>query len=117
QARLTMYTITSARVAMRIGAALTVTLNIPYRQVSNASLDLRSSGTGTIALQTMGETRLSYLVCWPHVRPWRMKKTEPALRCIPDAQTVADIISEAAQSRVNQPVVQRRQPGLTVAAE
>ncbi|MFK7876972.1 MAG: photosynthetic complex putative assembly protein PuhB, partial [Paracoccaceae bacterium] len=47
QARLTMYTITSARVAMRIGAALTVTLNIPYRQVSNASLDLRSSGTGT----------------------------------------------------------------------
>lgn len=117
QARLTMYTITSARVAMRIGAALTVTLNIPYRQVSNASLDLRSSGTGTIALETMGETRLSYLVCWPHVRPWRMKKTEPALRCIPDAQTVADIISEAAQSRVNQPVVQRRQPGLTVAAE
>ena len=26
---------------MRIGAALTVTLNIPYRQVANASLDLR----------------------------------------------------------------------------
>ena len=43
-----------------------------------ASLDLRRSGTGTIALKTPDDTRLSYLVCWPHVRPWRMRHTEPA---------------------------------------
>lgn len=118
QARLTLYTVTTARVAMRIGAALTVTLNIPYRQVANASLDLRRDGTGTIALETMGATRLSYLVCWPHVRPWRMKRTEPALRCIPDARQVADLIADAAEARISEPVIARRQePQLVVAAE
>ncbi len=117
QARLSLYTVTSSRVAMRIGAALTVTLNIPYRQVANASLDLRKSGTGTIALETMGETRLSYLVCWPHVRPWYMRKTHPALRCIPDAQKVASLISEAAEARISEPVVERLRPQSAVAAE
>lgn len=119
QASLTLYTVTTSRVAMRIGAALTVTLNIPYKQVANASLDLRKSGTGTIAMETMGQTRLSYLMCWPHVRPWRMAQTQPALRCIPDAQTVADLISEAAQARVHQPVIERLQPadGSAVPAE
>ena len=117
QARLTVYTVTTSRVAMRIGAALTVTLNIPYKQVANASLDLRRSGTGTIALETMGDTRLSYLVCWPHVRPWKIRRTEPALRCIPDAERVAGMIAEAAQSRINVPQVARRKPELTVAAE
>lgn len=118
QARLTVYTVTTARVAMRIGAALTVTLNIPYRQIANASLDLRRRGTGTIAFETLGETRLSYLVCWPHVRPWRMRRTEPALRCIPDAERVARLISEAANARISEPQVERLQPrGAAVAAE
>jgi hypothetical protein len=112
-----MYTVTTSRVAMRIGAALTVTLNLPYRQIANASLDLRRSGHGTIALETMGETRLSYLVCWPHVRPWHMKKPQPALRCIPDARKVADLISEAAEARVAEPVVARARPLQAVAAE
>ena len=49
QAKATMYTVTDARVVMRIGAALTVTLNLPYVQIGNAMLDLRKSGTGTIA--------------------------------------------------------------------
>lgn len=117
QAKLTMYTVTTSRVAMRIGAALTVTLNIPYRQVGNASLDLRKGGTGTIAFETLGETRLSYLVCWPHVRPWHMKKTNPALRCIPDARKVADLIGEAAQARVSEPKLERMRPHAAVAAE
>lgn len=119
QARLTVYTVTTARVAMRIGAALTVTLNIPYRQIANASLDLRRRrGTGTIAFDTLGETRLSYLVCWPHVRPWRMRRTEPALRCIPDAERVAGLIAEAANARISEPQVQRLHPrGAAVAAE
>ena len=28
----------------------------------------------------MGGRRLGYLVCWPHVRPWHMSRTQPALR-------------------------------------
>lgn len=117
QARSTIYTITTARVAMRIGAALTVTLNLPYKQVGAASLDLRRSGTGTIALQTLGDTRLSFLMCWPHVRPWHAAHTQPALRCIPDAARVAQILSDAAETRVSQPVVTRTAPSGAVAAE
>jgi hypothetical protein len=117
QARSTVYTITSARVALRIGAALTVTLNVPFRQVGTASLAVKRNGTGTIALQTLGDTRISYLVCWPHVRPWRLARTQPALRCIPEAARVARILAEAAETRVSEPVVARARPGLAMAAE
>ncbi len=120
QARATVYTITNRRVAMRIGAALTVTLNLPYTQIANATLDLRKRGTGTIALDLMGDTRLSYLVCWPHVRPWVMRRTQPALRCIPDADNVAKLLSEAAEKRVSSPVITRNAApvqGSAVAAE
>ncbi len=117
QARATMYTVTDARVVMRIGAALTVTLNLPYTQVGNAMLDLRKGGTGTIALDTLGETRLSYLVCWPHVRPWHMRRAQPALRCIPEAETVAQLLADAAQARVSVPRVTRHAPTRAVAAE
>lgn len=115
QARATVYTVTTSRVAMRIGAALTVTLNLPYTQIGTARLDLRRGGSGTIALETLGDSQLSYLVCWPHVRPWHMKKTEPALRCIPDAERVARLLSEAAESRLAQPVVARSAHAATAA--
>jgi hypothetical protein len=118
QARATVYTVTDARVVMRIGAALTLTVNIPYRQVANAMLDLRRGGTGTIALETLGPTRLSYLTCWPHVRPWYLRDTQPALRCIPDAERVAGLLSEAAEARLSVPQVARRAPAPSpVAAE
>ena len=114
QSRSTLYTVTTARVAMRIGAALTVTLNIPFKQVANANLALRQNGTGSIALETIGDTTISYLVCWPHVRPWSLAKTQPMLRCIPDAARVAKLLADAAQTRLNQPVVTLAQPGLAM---
>ena len=117
QARSTIYTLTNKRVAMRIGAALTVTFNIPFVQAGNAMLELRKGGTGTIALDTIGDTRLSYLTCWPHVRPWHMKNTQPALRCIPDAERVAGLLSEAVETRVSAPVLSRQVPTGAVAAE
>ncbi len=117
QAKATVYTITNRRVAMRIGAALTMTLNLPYTWIGTASLALRKNGTGTIALNLLGETRLSYLNTWPHVRPWRMKRTEPALRCIPDAAKVASLLSDAAETRVAEPVITRAAPASAMAAE
>ena len=117
QAQCTMYTITTARVAMRIGAALTLTLNLPYRELGTAALDLRKDGTGTIAFDTLGETKLSYLVLWPHARPWRFGKTQPALRCIPEAQEVAGILADAAEARVSMPHVVRVHAADAVAAE
>lgn len=104
QARATVYTITNKRVAMRVGAALTITLNLPYTQISSADLDLRKDGSGTIALTTMGDVSFSYLVLWPHVRPWRFP-ARPALRCIPNAERVARLLAEAAEARVTMPQV------------
>jgi len=106
QARSTVYTVTTARVAMRIGAALSVTFNIPFAQVVSANADIRRGGTGTIALTTAPGTRLSYLICWPHVRPLHFV-TQPALRCIPDAARVARLVADAAETRMTQPVLVR----------
>jgi hypothetical protein len=99
-AKATVYTITNRRIAMRIGAALTVTLNLPYRWINSADLTTHRDGTGTIALDLRGETRFSYLVLWPHVRPWVVNRTQPALRCIPEPDKVAALIAEAAAIEV-----------------
>jgi hypothetical protein len=115
QARATVYTITTARVAMRVGAALTITLNLPFKRIATADLDLRRDGTGTIALTTIGETRLSYVILWPHVRPWRMKQPQPALRSVADAERVAGILAEAAQTRIARPEIAPRTAGAMAA--
>lgn len=119
QAKSTVYTITNKRVAMRIGAALTMTLNLPFRKIANASLGLRKDGHGSIALELMEDdgARLSYIMTWPHVRPWHLKQTQPALRCIPEARRVAAILSEAAQTAVAEPVIERIVAPRPVAAE
>ncbi len=108
QAKATVYTITSRRVAMRIGAALTMTLNLPFRQLLNAELGLRKSGNGSIALEMNPEGGMgfSYVLTWPHVRPWRLKDPQPSLRCIPDAKAVAGILAEAAQTAVSEPNIE-----------
>ncbi|BAQ67389.1 hypothetical protein NHU_00218 [Rhodovulum sulfidophilum] len=117
QARATVYTVTNRRVALRIGAALDMTLNLPYTQIGNANLDLRKSGSGTIAFELMGTTKFSYLLCWPHIRPWRMARTEPAFRCIPDAAKIARLIADAAETRLSEPRLTRVDADDTVAAE
>ena len=99
QARATVYTLTNKRVAMRIGAALTLTLNLPLAKIGAAHVDRRSSGTGTIAFETLGSARLSYLMTWPHVRPWTLP-TQAALRCIKDVDRVAELFADTAQARL-----------------
>ncbi len=118
QARGTVYTITSARVAMRGGAALTVTLNLPFKQIGAAHLAHGVAKTGTLAFETLGDTRISYLVLWPHARPWALGRAQPALRAIPNADAVAKIFTDAAQSRLNIPVIARQDAmAAAVAAE
>ena len=118
QARGTIYTITTQRIVMRIGAALNVTFNIPFVQIGAAELDLKGNH-GTIALKTLGDTRISYLILWPHARPWYFAPTQPALRCIPDAAAVAKLLAEAAETRLSQPTITRdpAMAGDLVAAE
>jgi hypothetical protein len=99
-ARTTVYTITNKRVVMRIGAALTVTLNLPFTEIENAAIASSSGNFGSIAIDTKKDAKFSFLVLWPHVRSWHFKKPKPSLRCIPDASEVAEILANAAKARL-----------------
>jgi hypothetical protein len=103
-ARAAIYSITTQRVILRIGAALQVTWTVPFTKVASASLSVQPTGTGTIALELVDGQHISYLALWPHLRPGFARKVQPAFRCVPDAARVARILSDAAQTRVNEPV-------------
>lgn len=99
-ARATVYTITSRRVVIRQGIALSATVNIPFASIEGASLRSRHGSRGDIALRTVRDQRISYALLWPHVRPWRITRPEPSLRCIADADSVARLLTRAFTSAV-----------------
>ena len=100
QAKATVYTITNKRVVMRIGAALTVTLNLPFTEIENAAIASSSKNFGSIAIDTKQDAKFSFLVLWPHARAWHFKMPQPSLKCIPNAAEVAEILSNAAKARL-----------------
>lgn len=102
-ARTTTYTITDRRIIMRVGIALTMSVNLPLRRVEAASLRLRRDGSGDIPLSLSGSERIGYLLLWPHVRPWRVARTEPMLRAVPDAARVAQLLGRALAASAEQP--------------
>lgn len=93
--RSTLYTITSRRVVMRFGIALPMSANIPFTAVHSADLKLCADGSGDIALSLEGPGRQSLVVLWPHVRPWHTVRPQPALRCVPNANDVAETLARA----------------------
>jgi len=70
-ARATVYTITTRRIVMRFGVALTMAVNLPFRVVRSAELRTHPDGTGDVSLAVSGAGRLGYLMLWPFARPWR----------------------------------------------
>jgi hypothetical protein len=99
--RTTLYTITSERVVMRIGVALSLSLNLPFKQIEAASLGKLGGKAGNIAIALKPGHRLSWLVQWPHVRGWRFATPEPSLICLPDAEAVSDILALAYTRHAN----------------
>ena len=105
--RTTRYTITNRRVLLQFGAVLPMTLNVPLAQVASAGLKTYSDGSGDIPLALITEKRLSILLLWPHLRPWRLNQVEPMLRSVPQARVVADTLAKAlvaASPSVSEPV-------------
>jgi Bacterial PH domain len=94
-ARTTAYTLTNKRVVMRIGIVLTVTYNLPLKRIESADLHAAGGGCQDIALTLERGTNIAWLHLWPHVRPWRVAKTQPMLRSLPDAQAVAALLATA----------------------
>lgn len=94
--RATLYTITNRRVVIRFGVAFVMALNLPYRTTQAAALKPHGDGTGDIPLTVTGAERLGYFMLWPHARPWRFgRNVEPMLRCVPDADAVAETLARA----------------------
>ena len=94
-ARTTLYSITNHRVIMRVGIVLTVTFNLPFKRIEAAGLHALPQDHGDIALTLDPETRIAYPHLWPHARPWKVARTQPSLRSLPDAQQVAQLLTQA----------------------
>ncbi len=94
-ARTTVYTLTNKRVVMRLGVVLTVSFNLPFKQIASADVRMLQNGFGDITLALQGSDRIAWVHLWPSVRPWRITKPEPTLRAIPDVQSVAEKLRDA----------------------
>ena len=105
-ARTTLYTITNRRVIMRVGIVLTVTFNLPFKRIEAADLHALPAGHGDIALTLDPATRIAYPHLWPHARPWKVARTQPSLRSIPDAQGVAQLLTQAWRAETGAAVVE-----------
>lgn len=93
--RTTLYTITSKRIVMRFGMALPMTLNIPFTQIAAADVKLFANGGGDIALAPKSGLPVTYLHLWPHARGFKLAQPQPALRCLPNAKTVGELLAKA----------------------
>ena len=89
--RTTRYTITSQRIVLQYGVALTATLSIPMRVIGCVAVSDGPAGDVPVRLKP-GHV-ISYLKLWPHARPWRVRRPEPMLRALPEAAKVAALLS------------------------
>lgn len=93
--RMTLYTITDKRLVMRIGIAIPTTFNLPFARITAANAHLLGAGRGDISVALGPDDRIAYLLLWPHARPWKLLRTEPMMRCVPDAVQVAGVLARA----------------------
>jgi hypothetical protein len=94
-ARTTVYTLTNRRLVMRIGIALSVSINIPFRLVDGAALRTFGNGSGDIPLKLNRDERIAYMMLWPHARRFHLSHPQPCLRCIANADQLASLLAQA----------------------
>lgn len=94
-ARTTVYTITSRRIVMRIGMALPTSINLPFAVIETAALRRHRDGTGDLPVLLGGERGISYLLLWPHARPWHVGRPQPMLRGLANPESVAELLARA----------------------
>ena len=93
--RTTLYTVTNRRVVIRHGIALPMTINLPFSIIEAGALKTAADGHGEIALALDKQTRVGYMLTWPHVRRWHITRPQPALRGLQDAAGVAMLLTDA----------------------
>ena len=101
-ARTTLYVVTSRRLVMKIGVALPIFINIPFKQVVAAAARVYPDGTGDVPVKLTSSGRIGYFVLWPHARPFHFASPEPSLRSVANAALVADTLSRALREGAGQ---------------
>jgi hypothetical protein len=91
----TLYTLTDRRIVMRIGIVLNMTFNLPLKKIQGAGVHIGANGIGDIPLKLDSSSKIAMFHLWPHAKPGAWANPEPMLRCIPDSQKVAALLSEA----------------------
>ena len=101
-ARSTLFTITSRRIVIRSGVAVPLTVNIPFSRIDAVNVRERGDGSGEIALVPERGSRVSYVLLWPMVKPWRFVRVQPVLRGLPEVAAVAAVLADAINADARQ---------------
>ena len=91
----TVYTITGERLVIRHGVTLPMAVNFPFSKVANAAAKIRDDGVGDVSMALLDGNRVSIFAIWPHNRPWSWQGAAPAIKCVPDAVTAAQVLANA----------------------
>jgi hypothetical protein len=94
-ARTTLYVVTTRRIVLKVGIALPIFHNVPFKQIESAGMRKFGDGTGDIAFRLINEQRIAYLTLWPSTRPFHFSRPEPSLRCIGDVRGVGAAVTRA----------------------
>jgi hypothetical protein len=97
-ARATTYTITSRRVILRIGVAIPMTWNLPFKRIASADLTVREPNDGDIVLRVAEPDKIAWLQLWPHVAPFQLSRARPTLRAIAAPERVSSLLAQAVSS-------------------
>jgi len=94
-ARASLYTITNRRIVIRGGVALPISVNLPFNKVISADFRLRRKGFGDLPVTLEKGTQASWIILWPHVRPWHLGRVQPMLRAVANAEKAAQVLGDA----------------------
>jgi hypothetical protein len=74
-------------------------MNLPLSLVDGVAGAPRAMETGDLALHLAPDQRVSYLLLWPHVRPWQWRQPQPMLRAIAGHEAVGEQLVAAMQGK------------------
>ncbi len=111
-AKTSLYTITERRLVLRVGVALSVSVNLPFAVVASADMKAGGDGVGDIALHLARGSEVSWFMLWPHVLTFKRGKAAPLLRCLPEVTAVAEILGVALRRNAEQPAAVEPRPTL-----
>jgi hypothetical protein len=93
-ARTTVYALTDTRIVMKVGVAFPAVFNLPFSRVAGAEARVWGREIGDVAFRIAGPARIGFIFLWPHTRPWQVADPQPMMRCVPDANRVAERIRD-----------------------